>query len=170
MGKYSFTIPLMKGAKKAFEINNEKGLTIADVQRFYPNLLKTITEMFLTGWEVNVKATQGDKEFLIREHFRWAKNEWSIYEDGLEIGTLTNIKAIEFGDTKEIVIQGKNYYYLDKPHETKTFIQDENKNVIAIIDYKLFDLSRKKEIVLYSNEIAVTLLVCIDFLSTLKKK
>ena len=160
----------MKGVKKAFEINNEKGLTIAKVQRFYPNFLNILTEIFLTGWEVNIKATQGDKEFLIREHFRWIKNEWSIFEEGLKIGTLTNIKAIEFGDTKKIVIQGENYYYLDKPLETKTFIQDENKNVIAIIDYKLFDLSRKKEIVLYSNEIAVTLWVCIDYISTLKKK
>jgi len=168
--KYIFTVPLMKGVKKTFEINNEKGLTIAKVQRFYPNSLNILTEIFLTGWEVNIKATQGDKEFLIREHFRWTKNEWSIFENGLIIGTLTNIKAFEFGDTKEIVIQGKNYYYLDKPLETKTFIQDENKNVIAIIDYKLFDLSRKKEIVLYSNEIAVTLLVCIDYISALKKK
>lgn len=39
-----------------------------------------------------------------------------------------------------------------------------------IVDYKLFDLSRKKEIVLYSNEIAVPLLVSIDYISTLKKK
>ncbi|MEK5037119.1 tubby C-terminal domain-like protein [Sporosarcina sp. FSL K6-3457] len=155
MDKYIFTIPLMKGVKKAFEINNEKGLTIAKVLRFYPNFLNILTEIFLTGWEVNIKATEGDKEFLIREHFRWTKNEWSIFENGLKIGTLTNIKAIEFGDTKEIVIQGENYYYLDKPLETKTFIQDENKNVIAIVDYKLFDLSRKKEIVLYSNEIAM---------------
>ena len=41
---------------------------------------------------------------------------------------------------------------------------------MAIIDYKLFDLSRKKEIVLYSNEIAVPLLVSIDYISTLKKQ
>ena len=169
MDKYIFTIPLIKGVKKAFEIHNEKGLTIAQVHRFYPNFLNILTEIFLTGWEVNIKATQGEKEFFIKEHFRWTKNEWSIFEDGLKIGTLTNIKAFEFGDTKEIVIQGKIYYYLDKPLETKTFIRDENKNVIAIIDYKLFDLSRKKEIVLYSNEIATTLLVCIDYLSTLKK-
>jgi hypothetical protein len=170
MHKYIFTIPLMKGVKKAFEINSEEGLTIANVHRFYPNHLNVITEIFLTGWEVNIKARQGDQEFLIREHFRWTRNEWSIFENGLKIGTLTNIKAIEFGDTKEIVIEGKKYYYLDKPLETKTYIEDENKNVMAIIDYKLFDLSRKKEIVLYSNEIAVTLLVCIDYLSTLKKK
>ena len=162
MDKYIFTIPLMGGVKKAFQINNEKGLTIAKVQRFYPNFLNIIMEVFLTGWEVNIKAIQGDKVFLIKEHFRWTKNEWTIFENGLKIGTLTNIKTIEFGDTKEIVIQGKKYYYLDKPLETKTYIQDENKNVIAIIDYKLFDLSRKKEIVLYSDEIAVTLLVCID--------
>lgn len=170
MDKYIFTIPLMKGVKKAVEINNEKGLPIAKVHRFYPNFLNILTEIFLTGWEVNIKAIQVDKEFLIREHFHWTKNEWSIFENGLKIGTLTNIKIIEFGDTKKIVIQGKNYYYLDNPLETKTFIQDENKNVIAIIDYKLFDLSRKKEIVLYSNEIAFTLLVCIDYISTLKKK
>ena len=88
----------------------------------------------------------------------------------MKIGSLTNIKKIEFGDTKEIVIKDNKYYYLDKPLETKTFIQDENKNVMAIIDYKLFDLSRKKEIVLYSNEIAVPLLVSIDYISTLKKK
>jgi hypothetical protein len=129
----------MWGVKKAFEINNKKGLTIAKVQRFYPNSLKIITEFFLTGWEVNMKARQGDKEFLIREQFRWTKNEWSIFENRLKIGTLTNIKAIEFGDTKEIVIQGKNYYYLDKPLETKTYIQDSDRwcfNRVRFFDKK----------------------------------
>ena len=170
MDKYIFTIPLIKGLKKPFEINNEEGLTIAKVERFYPNFLNKLTEVFFTGWEVNIKASQGDNEYLFKEHFHWTKNEWSIFENGLKIGSLTDIKKIEFGDTKEIVIKDNKYYYLDKPFETKTFIQDENKSAIAIIDYKLFDLSRKKEIVLYSNEIAVPLLVSIDYISTLKKK
>ena len=170
MEKYSYTTPLVKGVKKAFEINDEKGISKAKIQRYYPNLLNILTEIFLTGWEVNIKATQDDKEYLIKEHFRWTKNEWSILENDSKIGTLTDIKKIEFGDTKEFSIQGKKYYYLDKPLQTQTLIQDEDNNVIAIIDYKLFDLSRKKEIVVYSNEIALSLLVCIDYVSTLKKK
>lgn len=170
MEKYSYTTPLVKGVKKAFEINDEKGISKAKIQRYYPNLLNILTEIFLTGWEVNIRATQDDKEYLIKEHFRWTKNEWSILENDSKIGTLTDIKKIEFGDTKEFSIQGKKYYYLDKPLQTQTLIQDEDNNVIAIIAYKLFDLSRKKEIVVYSNEIALSLLVCIDYVSTLKKK
>ena len=163
MEKYSYTTPLVKGVKKAFEINDEKGISKAKIQRYYPNLLNILTEIFLTGWEVNIRATQDDKEYLIKEHFRWTKNEWSILENDSKIGTLTDIKKIEFGDTKEFSIQGKKYYYLDKPLQTQTLIQDEDNNVIAIIAYKLFDLSRKKEIVVYSNEIALSLLVCIDY-------
>ena len=170
MEKYSYTTPLLKGVKKAFEINDEKGISKAKIQRYYPNLLNILTEIFLTGWEVNIRATQGDKEYLIKEHFRWTKNEWSILENDSKIGTLTDIKKIEFGDTKEFSIQGKKYYYLDKPLQTQTLIQDEDNNVIAIIAYKLFDLSRKKEIIVYRNEIALSLLVCIDYVSTLKKK
>ena len=170
MEKYSYTTPLVKGVKKAFEINDEKGISKAKIQRYYPNLLNILTEIFLTGWEVNIRATQDDKEYLIKEHFRWTKNEWSILENDSKIGTLTDIKKIEFGDTKEFSIQGKKYYYLDKPLQTQTLIQDEDNNVIAIIAYKLFDLSRKKEIVVHSNEIALSLLVCIDYVSTLKKK
>jgi len=170
MEKYSYTVPMVSGAKKAFEINDEKGISNAKIQRYYPNLLNILTEIFLTGWEVNIRATQDDKEYLIKEHFRWTKNEWSILENDSKIGTLTDIKKIEFGDTKEFSIQGKKYYYLDKPLQTQTLIQDEDNNVIAIIDYKLFDLSRKKGIVVYSNEIALSLLVCIDYVSTLKKK
>ncbi|WP_338472872.1 hypothetical protein R4Z10_09185 [Niallia sp. XMNu-256] len=170
MQKYSYTIPVVKGVKKEFKINDEKGVSKAKIQRYYPNLLNILTEIFLTGWEVNIKAIQDDKEYLIKEHFRWTKNEWSILENDSEIGTLTDIKKIEFGDTKEFSIQGKKYYYLDKPLQTQTSIQDEDNNVIAIIDYKLFDLSRKKEIVVYNNEIVLSLLVCIDYVSTLKKK
>ena len=170
MEKYYYTIPFVKGVKKAFEINDEKGLSKVKIQRYYPHLLNILTEIFLTGWEVNIKATQDDKEYLIKEHFRWNKNEWSILENNSNIGNLTNIKKIEFGDTKEFSIHGKKYYYLDKPLQTQTLIQDQENNLIAAIDYELFDLSRKKEIVLYSHEIALSLLVCIDYISTLKKK
>lgn len=170
MEKYSYTVPMVSGAKKAFEINDEKGLSKAKIQRYYSHLLNIITEIFITGWEVNIKATQDDKEYLIKEQFRWFKNEWSILENDSKIGYLTNIKKIEFGDTKEFSVHGKKYFYLNKPLQTQSLIQDEENNIIAAIDYKLFDFSRKKEIVLYSYEIALSLLVCIDYISTLKKK
>lgn len=170
MEKYSYTIPWVRGAKKTFEINDEEGFSKAKIQRYYPRLLNILTEIFITGWEVNIKATEGDKEYLIKEHFRWIKDEWSILENDSKIGYLTNIKNIEFGDTKEFSIYGKKYYYLNKPLQTQTLIQDEDNNMIASIDYELFDFSRKKEIVLYSHEIALSLLVCIDYISTLKKK
>ena len=70
MEKYSYTTPLVKGVKKAFEINDEKDLSKAKIQRYYPNLLNILTEIFLTGWEVNIRATQDDKEYLIKEHFQ----------------------------------------------------------------------------------------------------
>lgn len=170
MQKYSYIVPFMKGARKPFEVHDEQGIVRAKVQRYFPNLLHTLTEMFITGWEVHVKALQDGQEYLIKEHFHWTKNKWSIFEDGLIIGTLMNIKKIEMGDSKEITIKGKKFYYLDKALQTQTLIQDEEKNVIAVIDHKLMDLSRKKEITIYSSELPVSLLVGIDYVSSLKKK
>ncbi|MFS0655876.1 hypothetical protein [Bacillus sp. 179-C3.3 HS] len=169
MEKYSYTTPLVKGVKKAFDINDENGVSKAKIQRYYPNRLNRFMELFLTGWEVHLKATQDEKEYLIKEHFHWRKNEWSIFENNSKIGTLTDIQKIEFGDTKEFSIQGKKYVYLDKALQTQTLIQDEENNVIAVIDYNRFDLSRKKEIAVYRNDIALSLLVCIDYVSTLKR-
>lgn len=170
MKKFSFTIPLMKGINKAFDINDENGISRAKIQRYYPNLLNILSEIFLTGWEVNVKGIQGGKELMIKNHFHWIKNEWSILERGSKIGTLTNIKKIELGDSKELIFRGKKYYYYNQPLETQTLFQDEEENIIAIIDYKLFDLLRKKEIVLYSDELPVSLLVGIDYVSSQMNK
>ena len=45
MEKYSYTVPMVSGAKKAFEINDEKGLSKAKIQRYYSHLLNIITEI-----------------------------------------------------------------------------------------------------------------------------
>jgi hypothetical protein len=64
--------------------------------------------------------------------------------------------------------RGKKIFYLDKPLETRTVLQTEDSTVIASIDYKIFDLSRKKKIEIYSNYVPLSLMVCMDYLSTLQ--
>jgi hypothetical protein len=169
MKKYSYTTPVLKGAKKPFDIIDENGLCKAQIQRYYPNLLNIVTEVLMTGWEVNIRTEQDDKEYRIKEHFRWLKNEWSIFENSSKIGTLIDIKKLELGQKKELLFQGKKYYYHDKPLQTETVIQDKNNDTIAVVDYRLFDLSRKKEITVFRDEVPLSLLVSMDYISMLKK-
>ncbi|MDR7073407.1 tubby C-terminal domain-like protein [Fictibacillus barbaricus] len=168
--RYTYTAPLLKTMNKAFEIKDENGLSAGKVQRYYPNKLKIWMEIVMQGWEAHVKANQDDNDYLIKEHFRWTTCEWSIFENNINIGTLKNIKRIEWGDTKELCIKGEKFYYLDKPLQTESFIYDENKKTIAKINYKVLDLFQKKEIVLYSDAVPLALLVSIDYLSNLKKR
>ena len=49
MDKYIFTTPLIKGVKKPFEINNEEGLAIAKVERFYRNFLNKTNRSIFYG-------------------------------------------------------------------------------------------------------------------------
>ncbi|WP_416731711.1 hypothetical protein [Fictibacillus sp. JL2B1089] len=170
MQKYMYTFPLLKGLKSTFNIIDEHGTLEAEIQRYYPSVLNVITEVFLTGWEVNIKVLQNDNEYLIKEHFHWVKNEWTIFENGSKAGSLTDIKKFELGSTKEITYKNKKFYYFDRPLDTQTLVQDEMKREVAIIDYKLFDLSRKKQLMQYSDELPNALLVGIDYLASLKKK
>lgn len=170
MQNYKYTIPLLKGLKSTFEITDENETSKAIIQRYYPSVLNVITEVFLTGWEVNIKVLQNDNEYLIKGNFHWIKNEWTIFENGSKTGLLTDIKKFELGNTKEITYKNKKFYYFDRPLDTQTLVQDEIKREVAIIDYKLFDLSRKKQLVQYSDELPTGLLVGIDYLASLKKK
>lgn len=54
--------------------------------------------------------------------------------------------------------------------ETKTSIFDEQDNLIAKIDYDYSKFGGQKELYLYSNELPVTLIVSIDYISALKKR
>lgn len=158
MGKFSYTIPLVKGVKKPVEILDAEGVSVAYVQRNYSNWINVLTEIFLTGWEVNLQVTQDHTQYTIKDKFRWVGNEWLILEDHQTIGTIKDMKKFELGNTKELLFRGKKYYYLDKPLETRTVLQAEDNTVIASIDYKLLDLSRKKEIEVYSNDVPLSLL------------
>jgi hypothetical protein len=168
MEKLSYTIPLVKGLKKPLDILDVDGEVVATIQRYYPNWINVITEIFLTGWEVNLQV-QDESQFTIRDKFRWVGNEWLIYEDNRPIGRIKTTKKFDFGHTKELLFRGKTFHYLDKPLETRTVLQSEDNTVIASIDYKLFDMSRKKVIEIYQNDVPFSLMVCLDYLSRLKK-
>ncbi|MGS2778440.1 tubby C-terminal domain-like protein [Robertmurraya sp. GLU-23] len=170
MEKFSYTIPMVKGVKKPVEILNADGVSVANIQRYYPNLINILTEIFITGWEVNLQVTQDGSQLTIKDKFRWVGNEWLILEDNQPIGSIKDIKKFEWGDTKELLFRGKKYYYLDKPLETRKVIQSEDNKVIASINYKLFDMSRKKEIEVFNNDVPISLIVCISYLSTLKNR
>ena len=170
MEKYKFTLPVISGATKPIDIHNEEGKVRGRVKRFYPHIWNKAFEIMRPGWEVNIKANEDEKEITIKEHFRWLRNEWSLYENDRFVGYLKDIKIIEFGNTQELDYHGRKYYFIGKSMETKTSIFDEQDNLIAKIDYDYSKFGGQKELYLYSNELPVTLIVSIDYISALKKR
>jgi len=167
--KLSYRFPLMKGLAQPFEVIETGGTVRATVVRYYPNTLNVVTEIFMTGFEVTIKA-EGEKQYVVKDCLRWTGTEWIILEDDVEVGKLVNRKLLELGDTKELVYKGRTYCYIDQPLETRTWIRDEEENEVALIDHRMLDFSRKKEITLYRDELPVALLVAIDYAAFLKRK
>jgi hypothetical protein len=62
---------------------------------------------------------------------------------------LKNIKKFELGDSKELVLNNQVFTIHDEFAATKTTVTNEKGQTVAVIDYKLFDFSRRKEFVLF---------------------
>lgn len=170
MRKYFYTFPLVKGGTKPFEIYDKDKNKVGEIQRFYSGLLAKIVEILITGWEVNVLFIDGQSRIEINELFRWGSCQWRILKDGNELGSLRNIKKFELGDTKELILYNQVFTIHNKFAVTKTMITNQHGDTVAEIDYKIFDVSRKKEMTIYDDRLPFGLLIAIDYVTSLKRK
>jgi hypothetical protein len=168
--KYFYTFPLVKGSTKPFGVYDKDKNKVGEVQRVYSSLFTKISEIFMTGWEVNVVFKDAESKIEIKELFRWSNPQWKILKNGNEIGVLKNIKIFELGDTKELVLHNQVFTIHDEFAATKTTVTNKKGQTVAVIDYKLFDFSRQREITIYDESLPFGLLIGIDYITSLKRK
>ncbi len=168
MKNYHYKTPILRGLTSICTVINEEQSIQGEIQRVYKNHFSKLVEAIITGWNVTVKIVENSEEIWLKDRNKWIGMEWEIIKNGSSIGLLKNVRKIELGDTKELFINNELYlienHFLDK----KTNVYNENREVIATIHASLIDLTNKRKLELYSEELSPCLIAAIGFVTEQK--